>query len=169
MKNKILNLVVIATSLVVSTFTFATNIEKKITLKGHDYDLPSVELVVVNNQATFSFYKGQGADFVALYKLTNYSAHRLVKYAKKSREVFETMKSKGRCPDGDLSAEIGSITSRMGTDKAKFNVVCENNDITVQIVMMDEYVVNYVSTNFEVFQFEKWANDISQHMKKYNK
>lgn len=169
MNNNLVKLITVGVGFFVSATALAANIEKKIPIKGHGYDLPTAELTVVNNQATFSFYKGQGADFVALYRLTDYSAKTLVQFAEKSREMFELMKSNGRCPDGDLSAEIGSISSRLGSDKARFSVVCVKNDITVQAVMADEYVVNYVSTNFEVFQFEKWAKDISQKMQKYNK
>ena len=169
MNKNLIKLTALSIGFFVSATAVAANIEKKIKIKGHDYDLPSAELTVVNNQATFSFYKGQGADFAALYNLTSYSARTLVRFAEKSREIFESMKSNGRCPDGDLTAEIGTISSKMGSDKAKFNVVCVNNDITVQAVMMDEYVVNYVSTNFEVFQFEKWTKDINQQMQKYNK
>ncbi|NLS14625.1 hypothetical protein HGP28_17335 [Vibrio sp. SM6] len=169
MKNSRAKSILLSLILCVSSGVLAANVEKQIRIKGHNYALPSAELRIVNDRATFSFYKGQGADFVALYNLNRLSANTLVRYAKKSREVFESMKSNGRCPDGDLSAHIGSISSRMGSDKAQFNVVCVNNDITVQAVMTDEYVVNYVSTNFEVFQFERWADDINSKMIKYNK
>ncbi|MCL1047298.1 hypothetical protein L2737_18525 [Shewanella electrodiphila] len=85
MNNNLVKFIAISVGFFVSTAVCAANIVKTIEIKGHGYDLPTAKLTVVDNQATFSFYEGQGADFVALSRLTSYSSKTLVHFAEKSR------------------------------------------------------------------------------------
>ncbi|WP_394130894.1 hypothetical protein [Shewanella maritima] len=77
----------------------------------------------------------------------------------KAKQSYEEIKAIGRCPNAEVSSgSLGGLNAN--SDKVWFQVVCKNNDIQVNMVMTDEYVINYVSKRFEVTHLESMTQKL---------
>ena len=141
--------------------TSAQALTKETTINMSNSSLPWVRVKSDSSGITWSAFKRDGIESVGLFGLRQADAENLIAISMKAKELYKQIIDQGRCPTGKISEEIGILTSN--SNYMKFKVVCEKNNILVQIAMIDEYAINVIYNYVEWQDIKKLGNAILKH------
>ena len=157
----------LAVTLILSTNIFALN--QVISIKKSNRKLPDVAVNIIgNDKPTWSISAHKRYRYVSLSKLELTDAYELLSISSDAKDKYEEIKSIGRCPNSIIkSGELGRLQMGWTFDTISFEVICEKNNITLQISMYDKHVINYVYIDVEASDLEKLANSIIKELEKH--
>lgn len=135
---------------------------REVKLPSYASGLPAVTVQTDGTYALWSMFKvgSNGVDEFGLYTLNESHAKILKRIATDADASYAEIKAAGRCPTGVVRAGVIGALGGGSSDKMTFEVVCERNNIMVEIVMTDEYVVNFIRTKVEASALHKLADKL---------
>lgn len=139
-------------------------LEREYEIKVPSSRFPVIKVKEANGEKTWQVYRSDGADFVALFFLRLSEAKELLVIADKALAAYDEIVAAGRCPVGIVrSGRLGEINRR---SRMAFEVVCERNNVQVEIKMYDEYVVNFLTTRVEASQLKDVARRLVSELER---
>lgn len=131
-------------------------------LPSYASGLPSVTVTSNGSDVTWSMFKvaDNDVDEFGIYRLGKTHAQVLKMAARRADDSYAEIKAAGRCPSGVVRGGQAGVLGGGSSDKITFEVVCERNNIMVEVVMTDEYVVNFIRTKVEASALHKLADKL---------
>ena len=145
----------------------ASALKREVKIKKPNGVLPDITVVKENGRATWNIYKSERSDRVSLYGLNIHHANKLLQAANRAQAFYKEIAGSGRCPNSKVkSGSFGEIQEYKKGDSISFEVVCSKNKIQLEIMMTDEYVIDFLIIRTEPAHLKLLSQRLITELKK---
>lgn len=143
---------------VVTHASFA--LTQDVTISPLNEQLPSIKITITDDLTRWSMHKEMGFESLVMTGLTKGHAQSLFDSSLVAKKYYSEIINAGKCPDYIVKSDIfGKLVSADGNN-ISFQVICENNDLSLKYEYHDYYHANSVIQHIQWQDLEKMAHQV---------